>query len=365
MNDTFEEKLVRQCRRAISKHPLCKYPVMLYFILAMLLYRVYVLFASHLMKLASISVLFVFFIISCSFCTPVLQIAEQAVTETGEQTEAAEIGTNSSSAFDQSSMNGSNPQKSEVLQESTEVESANGDAELAGNTDKYSIDEILENSTYTNADGTSQKSADGTVSGNDMVADTQKVFHKTDWNLILINKQHPIPEDYQFDLGTITGNLQCDERIIPDLLDMLKQAKQDGIDLTICSPYRNLEHQQQLFEKKINIYMTQDSMSYLEAYKLASQAVTVPGASEHQVGLALDIYTPTYKNLDAGFGNTEAGKWLAAHCSEFGFILRYPEGKEYVTGIEYEPWHFRYVGKEAAQEITSQQITLEEFVNSL
>ena len=81
-----------------------------------------------------------------------------------------------------------------------------------------------------------------------MVADTQKVFHKTDWNLILINKQHPIPEDYQFDLGTITGNLQCDERIIPDLLDMLKQAKQDGIDLTICSPYRNLEHQQQLFE---------------------------------------------------------------------------------------------------------------------
>ena len=89
--------------------------------------------------------------------------------------------------------------------------------------------------------------------------------------------------------------------------------------------------------------------------------VTVPGASEHQIGLALDIVCSTYMSLDEGFGDTEAGKWLAENSCRFGFILRYPKGKEYITGIEYEPWHFRYVGVKAAEVITKQGITLEEF----
>ena len=186
-------------------------------------------------------------------------------------------------------------------------------------------------------------------------------FHKGDWNLILVNKQHPIPEDYTFTLGSITGYLKCDERIIPDLMDMLKQAKNDGISLEICSPYRTHEHQVELFQKKINRFMNK-GYSYLEAYRLSSQAVTVPGTSEHEIGLALDIYAPDYKQLNAGFGDTEEGKWLAKHCSEYGFILRYPLGKEEVTGIEFEPWHFRYVGKAAAGIITEKQITLEEFI---
>ena len=86
----------------------------------------------------------------------------------------------------------------------------------------------------------------------------------------------------------------------------------------------------------------------MEAYQLSSQAVTVPGASEHQIGLALDIVCNSYMSLDEGFGDTKAGKWLAANSCRFGFILRYPKGKEDITGIEYEPWHFRYVGKTAA-----------------
>ena len=102
-------------------------------------------------------------------------------------------------------------------------------------------------------------------------------------------------------------------------------------------------------------------MSYMEAYQLSSQAVTVPGASEHQIGLALDIVCNDYMSLDEGFGDTKAGKWLAANSGCFGFILRYPEGKENITGIEYEPWHFRYVGKAAAPVIMEQGITLEEF----
>ena len=90
----------------------------------------------------------------------------------------------------------------------------------------------------------------------------------------------------------------------------------------------------------------------------------MPGASEHQIGLALDIVTDSYRELNEGFAETAAGKWLAENSYKYGFILRYPLGKEYITGIEYEPWHFRYVGVEAATVITEQGITLEELWNS-
>lgn len=195
----------------------------------------------------------------------------------------------------------------------------------------------------------------------------EKEFSRDDWRLVLINKQHAIPEDYTFTFGSIhtaKGTMKCDERIIPDLLEMLKAAKEDGINLQICSPYRDMNRQTYLFNKKIKNYMKQE-MSYLDAYALTSQAVTVPGASEHQIGLALDIVSDTYSYLNEGFGDTTAGKWLAEHSCEYGFILRYPKGKEYVTGIEYEPWHFRYVGADAAEIIMKEDLTLEEFVDSL
>ncbi len=177
---------------------------------------------------------------------------------------------------------------------------------------------------------------------------------------MLVNKQHPIPEDYSFNLGTIKENMQCDERIIPDLLAMLQAAKDDGVSLLICSPYRNQDRQEWLFDKKIKLYMEQ-GYSYMEAYKTASQTVTIPGASEHQIGLSLDFFSSDYTLLNEGFGDTEAGKWLAEHSCEYGFILRYPDGKEYITSIEYEPWHFRYVGKEAATIMTQDNLCLEEF----
>ena len=104
-------------------------------------------------------------------------------------------------------------------------------------------------------------------------------------------------------------------------------------------------------------------MSYMDAYNLASQAVTVPGSSEHQIGLAVDIVTDGYTTLDEGFGDTPAGKWLYENSADYGFILRYPKGKENITSIEYEPWHFRYVGVEAARVITDNGMCLEEFWN--
>jgi D-alanyl-D-alanine carboxypeptidase len=220
--------------------------------------------------------------------------------------------------------------------------------------DKYSASDIL----ATLGDRDSSQVQDAGVSAGDVTVG-ELTFSKDDWRLVLINKQHSIPEDYTFTLGTITGSLQCDERILDDLLNMLQAAKNQGVNLTICSPYRSHDRQIMLFDRKITRYMNR-GMSYMEAYQLASQAVTTPGNSEHEIGLSLDIVCDTYGNLDAKFGDTAAGKWLAENSCRYGFILRYPEGKEYVTGIEYEPWHFRYVGVDAATVITEKEITLEE-----
>ena len=189
-------------------------------------------------------------------------------------------------------------------------------------------------------------------------------FSKDDWKLLLVNKQHTIPDDYEFTLGTIKGSMRCDERIIEPLTQMFAAAKEDGVNLVVCSPYRDMARQEYLFERKVKGFL-KTGMSYMDAYKTASITVTVPGASEHQVGLAVDIISDTYSSLDEGFADTPAGMWLAEHSWEYGFILRYPFGKEEVTGIQYEPWHFRYVGVDAAKIITEDGITLEEFVENL
>jgi D-alanyl-D-alanine carboxypeptidase len=229
------------------------------------------------------------------------------------------------------------------------------DSHGAEDADRYDVDEILE---Y-NADLIDNE-PDQVPETETNPDDASPSFSKEDWRLILINKQHPIPDDYSFTLATIKGSSQCDERILKDLLNMLKAAKEDGVNLVVRSPYRTEDRQTVLFNQKIKNYMRR-GMSYIEAFKVSSQTVTVPGSSEHEVGLALDITCDTYPSLDAGFGNTDAGKWIAANGGDYGFILRYPLGKEYITGIEYEPWHFRYVGSDAAHVMADEGITLEEF----
>lgn len=219
--------------------------------------------------------------------------------------------------------------------------------------DRISIDDIL---------------SGNSISENELESpEEDEELTKDDWRLVLVNKPHSIPEDYTFTFGSIhtqKGVMRCDERIIPDLLKMMKAAKEEGINLEIRSPYRDMNRQVYLFNQKIKAYM-QQGMSYMDAYAVSSKTVTVPGASEHQIGLALDITCDTHSGLTKSFGETEAGKWLAEHGCEYGFIVRYPEGKEYVTGIEYEPWHLRYVGVKAATIIMREEITLEEFVASL
>ena len=254
----------------------------------------------------------------------------------------------------------------EILEDEDVLEGYD-DAELHGmeDADKYLLDEILDEKVEEQLSENAESESEGTQLSEDEIKEekTKTEFSRDDWKLVLINKQHPVPENYEFTLGkikTIKGEMQCDERIIEELLGMMQAARDEGVNLAICSPYRDLNRQEILFNRKIKAYM-EKGMSYMDAYSLSSQAVTVRGASEHQIGLAVDIVSGTYLTLDEGFADTDAGKWLEEHCSEYGFILRYPKGKEYITSIEFEPWHFRYVGKEAAEIIMKEGLCLEEF----
>ena len=191
-----------------------------------------------------------------------------------------------------------------------------------------------------------------------------KALYNDDWSLILINKDHPIPSNYEFELSTIKGNVKSDVRVVPYVMEMIKAAKQQGVTLYICSPFRSDEKQEVLFKKKQRYYIRQGYSEH-EAYNLASQTIAIPGTSEHQVGLAFDFISDEYKYLDAGFADSSAGRWLKKHGAEYGFILRYPEGKEDITGIEFEPWHYRFVGKAAAKEIMDSGLTLEEYLKKI
>jgi len=154
-----------------------------------------------------------------------------------------------------------------------------------------------------------------------------------------------IEEDY------ITRNLLSNKEKLP--------FDKDGMTYKQLSLFD--DNQEMLFNQKVKSYMEQ-GMSFMEAYIQSSHTIAVHGASEHQVGLALDIVCSTYYRLDEAFGDTEAGKWLAENSYQYGFILRYTKDKEEITGIEYEPWHFRYVGIPHAAMMTQRGMALEEYI---
>lgn len=180
--------------------------------------------------------------------------------------------------------------------------------------------------------------------------------------LILVNKEHPLPEDYAVDLVTLPDRVHKGAAVAYEpLCEMLKAGRQEGLSFEICSAYRDSRRQSQLFEEDVNALMAQ-GYSYEAAYEEVAKETMPPGCSEHSTGLAFDIVASDYQLLDAGQADTAEGIWLREHCAEYGFILRYPKDKEDITQISYESWHFRYVGKTAAKEIMERQITLEEYL---
>lgn len=344
MKKTFRENVIANFTGIAKKHRILKYPCLAAVAVVLFFYHIFMHFVNNGKRYVSVAFVFVFFMSSCSFSFAVF--AERTGFIGAQETYSAIIEDSDITLAEQPM----EPQEELILEKNngvTEYEAGEEEEIMTA----YSLEDLL-----ANHDGETYQTPDKVVE----MTEEEYVFDSSDWRLVLINKQHPIPEDYDFTLGTFTAGMRCDERIIDDLLLMMQAAKDDGVNLEVCSPYRGDNRQEYLFNRKIKNYMGQ-GMSYMEAYKLASQIVTVPGASEHQVGLALDIWSDNYKSLDKGFEDTEAGKWLAEHSCEYGFVLRYPEGKEYITSIEYEPWHFRYVGREAAMTMKQENICLEEF----
>lgn len=184
------------------------------------------------------------------------------------------------------------------------------------------------------------------------------------WNLILVNPSNKLPEGFEVKLTELSNGHAIDERAYPDLQQMMDDARAEGLSPLICSSYRTMEKQIKLYTKLVQKYQN-EGMSKEQAQIEASKWIAVPGTSEHQSGLAVDIVATSYQLLNKEQENTAEQKWLMANCYKYGFILRYPEDKTEVTGIGYEPWHYRYVGKEAAQEIFERKICLEEYLATL
>ena len=182
-----------------------------------------------------------------------------------------------------------------------------------------------------------------------------------DWCLALVNKDYPLDEEYEPELVELTNDMEVDERILDDAKQMLEDAEEEGLDLVVCSAYRSYETQTDNFNSDMENWVD-SGYTLLEAYEKTSQSIAFPGSSEHAMGLALDIVSDSYQLLDEEQEDTAEAKWLKEHCWEYGFILRYPVGETEITGIIYEPWHYRYVGKKAAKEIMEQGITLEEYL---
>ena len=178
--------------------------------------------------------------------------------------------------------------------------------------------------------------------------------------MVLVNKYHGTTPDYRptdmvpVDPALATWNdLSLKEEAYDAYLEMYKDAKAEGFDLKICSAFRSYEGQKQLFTNAINSY----DLAFAHMY------YAYPGRSEHHTGLAIDITSASMEwGLRQDFADYPYGKWLYEHCQDYGYILRYLKGAEDITGYMYEPWHFRYVGKDIAKEIMEKGITLEEYL---
>lgn len=220
---------------------------------------------------------------------------------------------------------------------------------------KYIVGNSLLNNNETDGYGNTvhayEKSDNTTKSGeNTEVADGP-------WALVLVNKSNPIPSDYEVELTTLFNGVQVDSRIYPELQKMFDDMRNEGIYPVVGEGYRTSEMQKQMMQEKIDAYMA-EGYSKTVAKHQAKKYVAKAGTSEHELGIALDINAST----DSSTTNDEVYQWLYDNAYKYGFILRYPEGKEEITGIDYEPWHYRYVGKQAAQEMYESGMTLEEYL---
>lgn len=184
-----------------------------------------------------------------------------------------------------------------------------------------------------------------------------------DWKIRLVNEDNPLKIVQYTDLVDVGNGVQVDSRIKSNLDELIKTGKKEaGLDIIVVNGYQSKAEQ----VEKFNLVMEEsleNGASYLVAYEDTCELMSVPGTSEYELGLAVDLVGREYQYLDNKQGNTATAKWLSENAYRFGFILRYPQGKESVTKREYEAWHFRYVGENVAHIINNEDLTLEEYLN--
>ncbi len=189
----------------------------------------------------------------------------------------------------------------------------------------------------------------------------------TPWYLLLVNDWNPMDKGYdtkvtmkKVDRYAVNGNQKVDARMYDDLMAMLAAGK--AYNIGVQSSYRPYSKQEQLYWNKVDSMRGTYSDPVVMQTK-AGEVVKRPGFSEHNTGLAVDLYGSGDYSLTASFAKTNAYKWLMENCADYGFILRFPKGKESVTGVIYEAWHFRYVGDpEIAHKIMDSGLCLEEYL---
>ena len=199
--------------------------------------------------------------------------------------------------------------------------------------------------------------------GNSVITDKAEISTSS-WNLLLVNPWNYIPDNFSVELTQLKNGQAIDKRAYPDLQNMMDDMRTEGLCPLICSSYRTNEKQQALYSNEVNQYLAQ-GYSQTKAEGEAGKWVAIPGTSEHQTGLAVDIVDMSNQNLDETQEDTAVQKWLMENSWKYGFILRYPNNKSDITGINYEPWHYRYVGKEAAKDIYEKGICFEEYLEEL
>lgn len=182
-----------------------------------------------------------------------------------------------------------------------------------------------------------------------------------DWRLTLVNPWNPLPDGYEVPLVQLKNGSYVDERCYPDLQAMMDACRAEGLSPVICSAYRSREKQEALYANQLDKQLAL-GLSEADARAEAGKVVAVPGTSEHQLGLAVDLVDLDNQNLNESQEKTAVQKWLLENSWKYGFILRYPNDKRELTGIIYEPWHYRYVGKDAAREIYETGVCLEEYL---
>ena len=186
--------------------------------------------------------------------------------------------------------------------------------------------------------------------------------------MVLVNHTNKMPDNYTFDTkecGSQTAvNKTLQTPACDAFLEMQKAAAADGVTVWMQSGYRSVKYQTGLYERKTKYY-TDRGYDTATAKEMAAAVVNPPGYSEHNCGLAADLNSPEHTGLDEGFENTTAFRWLWEHAVEYGFILRYPKGAEDKTEITYEPWHWRYVGRENAAKISASGLCFEDYIAQL